>query len=348
MKTNLIIAASSLPIAALAAFGAWHLADSPSQGITRLPVAKAEQRSGLQEVQTIKADDETRSGNAEAIGSSLPEISEADQWSSAALDSSRPRTERVAAAAAFLTTASKAQAEAFLKAISDMETRLPGEAVWLLDLTRVHLSEGASEGLVEALFPPQDRASQLGEAMQEAVFKGLRTDQNVETVGHALTERWAAEPTSLVHSQIESVDNPWFYSGSAVVAGQKGDAQMVQEALARLETCLNPATPRALLAMAQSGLATTDDLADTLHYWAQRQPDASATLASLTSLLVDSRDPAQRSLLAIAIAGANGQGGARPVLEKALSQANASDRAGIEYALRLADEATNAGGPVAP
>lgn len=349
MKTHLIIASASLPIAALAAFGAWHLADSPSQVISSQVAAQAEIRPVVVNAgRTVVGEHETRSGKVESVDHALPEASGADQWQAVAMDSSRPRAERAAAAAALLGTASKAQATAFLKAVSDLEAAQPGAGAWLLDLNGVRLGQGASGAMVEALIPSQGQSSQLSDVMQEVVFKGLRTDHNAELVGQALTDRWAAEPTSLIRSQVESLDNAWFYAGSAIVGGQKGDAQMVQEALARLETCQSTSTPHALLALAQSRLATTDDVADTLHYWAQRQPDVAATLGSLTALLVESTDPAQRSLLAIAIAGANGQGGARTVLEKALSQANGGDRASIEYAIRLADETSTAAGRATP
>lgn len=348
MKTNLIIATASLPMAALAAFGAWHLADSPSRMISDHMTSKAGLKPATVAIQKIVSDLETRSGSEDEKSHSMVQSVESDQQMLVALDGSKSRAERAIAAATFLGTATKAQAEAFLKAVCDLEARQAGAGAWLLDLGNVSLSEGASGALVEALIPSQGQTSSLSEPMQEVVFKGLRTDHNGESVGNALTERWASEPTSLVRSQIESLDNPWFYSGSAVVAGQKGDAQMVQEALARLETCLSPSTPRALLALAQSGLATTDDLADTLHYWAQRQPDAAATLATLTSLLVEATDPAQRSLLAMAVAGTQGKADARQVLEKALSQTTGGERASIEYAIRLADETAAPSGTPAP
>jgi hypothetical protein len=240
----------------------------------------------------------------------------------------------------FLSRATADEASLFLHRLIDQENAQPGTAAAQLAPEGVPLSAEVLAVYTEALFP-RTQARQpaqgyaLTESMEAALRKVFNAEQHAQAAGDALAQRWAEQPTPELRSMIEAVNNPWFLAATAAYGQQNGDPQMVQEALARLETTPGTVTAFALLDMARQQTASFDDIADTLHHWAARQSGDPALTSRLNDLLVSTEDHDLRALLSVAIAGSGNRQQAETVLAKLAQTSSSSQQPRIQYAQQL-------------
>jgi hypothetical protein len=240
----------------------------------------------------------------------------------------------------FLSRATADEAAQFLRGLIDQENAQPGSASSQLAPEGVPLSAGVLAVYTEALFP-RTQARQfaqgyaLTESMEAALRKVFNAEEHAQAAGGALAQRWAEQPTPELRSTIETVNNPWFLAATAAYGQQNGDPQMVQEALARLETTPGTVTASALLDMARQQTASFDDIADTLHHWAARQSNNPDLTARLHDLLVSTEDNDLRALLSVAIAGSGNRQQAETVLAKLAQTSSSSQQPRIQYAQEL-------------
>lgn len=313
MKTKPLLLIGSLPVVAVALYAGWHFASSASNS----PELNSNQ---LPAVPTSPVRPLTSPINAPHDSVGLPvanATSEFPQLVQMALNGELTVRKRADAVAAVLATASQAQADDYLRQVIAAVGNDTASTALLLATTSKGLSDGCAQCFVNALTATGEQG-QLPEAVEAAVFKALRTESAAQLVGNKLVARWNAEPTSVLRSRIESLDNPWFYSGTAVLAQEHHDDQLLQESLIRLETCNSPSTPAAVMALS-SDSRIVPQLSTTLQGWVARQSDSAAAANQLATLFNESTDPTERSLVAGALATSADHTTARTALGKALA-----------------------------